>query len=200
MPVNGRIVPSCRGARERKDNMAVKQPTLVAIFDDRNQAALAVRDLEAAGFKEDQIGMVIRGSESARGGMITDAVGTKDARGAIAGATAGAVTGGILGAAAALALPGVGPILAAGIFTAAFGGAVAGTAVGGILGAMSGLDLSQDELEYYQREFDAGKAIVAVKPGNRADEAKSILGSRGGYNVKFRSDESVRTEGYLSQP
>jgi hypothetical protein len=180
--------------------MADKQITLVAIFDDRNRAATAVRELEAAGFKDDQIGMVIRGSQDARGGMITDAVGTKDARGAIAGATAGAVTGGILGAAAAIALPGVGPILAAGIFTSAFGGAVAGTAVGGILGAMSGLDISQDELDYYQREFDAGKAIVAVKPGSRADEAGWILGQHGGYNLQYRRDEPVRTEGYLSEP
>src|SRR5262245_12062761 len=122
---------------------------LVAIFDDRNEAETAVRDLEQRGFNQDQVGMVISGSEVARGGMITDALGTKDKRGAIAGATAGAVAGGILGAAAAIALPGVGPMIAAGIFTAAFGGAAAGTAVGGILGAMSGLQVSQEEAEYY---------------------------------------------------
>jgi hypothetical protein len=181
-------------------NMAEKQATIVALFDDRNAAVEAVRDLEEAGFQEDQIGMVIRGSDVARGGLITDAVGTKDARGAIAGAATGALAGGILGAASAIALPGIGGLLAAGIFTAAFGGAAAGTAVGGILGAMKGLDVSQQEAEYYQRAFEEGKAIVAVKPGNRGAQAAQIVSAHGGYNVQFRPDSPIPTRGYLSEP
>jgi hypothetical protein len=132
--------------------------------------------------------------------MFTDAVGTKDARGAIAGASAGAIAGGILGAAAAIALPGVGPMLAAGIFTAAFGGAAAGTAVGGILGAMKGLDVSQEEAQYYQQQFESGKAIVAVKPGVRLFQAREILRGHGGYNMQFRRDQPIPTKGYLSEP
>jgi hypothetical protein len=181
-------------------HMAEKESSLIALFDDRGEAEKAVRELEQAGFSADQIGMVIRGSDVAAGGMITDAVGAKDARGAIAGSTAGAVAGGILGAATAIALPGVGPLLAAGIFTAAFGGAIAGTAVGGILGAMTGLNVSQKEAEYYDRAFASGKAIVAVKPGNRAADAERILHARGGYDMHVRADEPVPTKGYLSEP
>ena len=115
--------------------MADRSPVLVAVFDDRLAAENAVRDLEAAEFHDDSIGFAIRGSEVVHGGMITDATGTKDAKGAVTGALTGGVVGGVLAAAAALMIPGVGPIVAGGVLASFFGGAVAGTAVGGILGA-----------------------------------------------------------------
>src|SRR5262245_37409325 len=111
--------------------MTCDRSTLVMIFDDRLEAERAVRDLETAHFEHDQIGFAIRGEDVAFGGMITDATGTKDGRGAVIGAATGAVVGGIIGAAATFLLPGVGPVLAAGMFGAIFGGAFAGTAVGG---------------------------------------------------------------------
>src|SRR5438067_10162672 len=119
------------------------EPALVGIFDDRLAAEEAVGDLEAAGFENDQIGFVIRGSEVTRGGMITDTVGAKDGRGAVVGAVTGGVVGGVLAAAVTAMLPGVGPVLAAGTLAMFFGYAAAGTAVGGILGAMAGLGISE---------------------------------------------------------
>src|SRR2546423_1869687 len=80
-----------------------------------------------------------RGSDAVAGGMITDAVGTKDAEGAVVGAVPGGIAGGILGAAASVLIPGLGPVMAAGILWTAMGFAGAGVAVGGILGAMAGL-------------------------------------------------------------
>src|SRR5262245_51787213 len=96
--------------------------TLVAVFDDRTEAEHAVTDLEAAGFRHDQVGFMLRGSDVGAGGMITDEVGAKDGAGARAGAVTGGMVGGILGAAAALLVPGVGPILAGGILASFFGG------------------------------------------------------------------------------
>lgn len=174
--------------------------TLIAVFDDRLQAEQALRDLEAAGFKDDQLGFAIRGSEAARGGMITDAVGTKDGRGAVVGAATGAVVGGLLGAAAAVLLPGIGPVIVAGIFTSAFGGAVAGTAVGGILGAMKGLDISQEEAEFYEHSFRAGKAIVAVRAGDRCRDAEEIFRRHHGYNLHLSRESPVPTEGFFNRP
>src|SRR5262249_44265654 len=115
--------------------------TVVAAFQDRLEAERAVDDLEQAGFRKEDIGYVIRGADVAAGGMITDEEGTKDGRGAVAGMATGAGLGAVLGAAAAMLLPGVGPILATGILTTALGGAIAGTAVGGIFGAMTGLGI-----------------------------------------------------------
>ena len=62
--------------------MTMNGATLVAIFDDRLEAERAVRDLEVAGFNDENIGYAIRGKEAVAGGMITDTSGTKDGKGA----------------------------------------------------------------------------------------------------------------------
>ena len=158
--------------------------TLITAFDDRDEAQLAVDELERAGFSSDQIGFAIRGDDAIRGGMITDAEGTHDAEGAVKGATAGAVVGGVLGALAFAAIPGVGPVMAGGMLAGLAGGAAAGAATGGIYGAMSGLGASEKEAVFYQREFECGKAIVAVNAGPRRDEAENILHRHGGYECQ----------------
>jgi hypothetical protein len=181
-------------------NMARNQSAVVAVFDDRMDAERAVRDLEIAGFTAEHIGFVMRGSDAVEGGMITDAVGAKDARGAIAGAATGAVVGGVLAAAAAILLPGVGPVVAAGIITSFLGGAGAGAAMGGIIGALAGLGISEDEARYYEHAFHSGKAIVAVKAEDRATDAAEILLRNGGYNLQNRPKSPVPTEGTFSKP
>jgi hypothetical protein len=176
------------------------EPTLLAAFDDRLEADRAVRDLEAAGFDRDKIGYAMRGRDATQGGMITDATGAKDARGAVAGAATGAAVGGILAAAAAVLIPGVGPVLAGGVLASFLGGAAAGTAVGGILGALTGLGISEDEAKYYEEKFNTGKAIVAVKAGANEAEAAAILARHGGYNMRTRPSSPIRTEGTFSEP
>lgn len=173
--------------------------TLVGVFEDRLAAERAVDELERANFKNDQVGFAIRGSDVAHGGMISDAQGTKDGRGAITGAATGAGLGAILGAAAAMLLPGIGPVVAGGILAMAFGGAVAGTAVGGIFGAMTGLGISEEEAKYLETEFHSGRAIVAVKAGPRAAEAAEIMRRHGGHDIQTRPNTPVQTEGVFSQ-
>ena len=178
-----------------------KLNTLVAVFDDRVQAENAVDALDQAGFPSDAIGFAIRGEDVTRGGMITDAVGAKDAKGAAVGAVSGGVLGGVLGAAASLLIPGVGPVVAAGILTMTFGGAVAGTAIGGIFGALTGLEISEAEARFLETEFQSGKAIVAVKAGTRTPEAAEIFRRHGGYDMHKRGGQSpITTEGVFSQP
>ncbi|HEY8666364.1 MAG TPA: hypothetical protein VIL86_06850 [Tepidisphaeraceae bacterium] len=164
-----------------------KTPLLVAAFADRMEAEKAVDDLEQLGFKESEVGFAIRGRDAVSGGMITDAIGTKDGKGALAGIVTGGVVGGILGAAAALVVPGVGPALAAGILWTALGGMGAGAAVGGIFGAMAGLGISEEEALFYEREFNSGRAIVTVKCGPRTAEAARVLRAHGGYDMHSQS-------------
>ena len=177
-----------------------KRSTLVAVFEDRNQAIAAVDELERAGFKHEEIGFAIRGSEAVRGGMITDATGTKDAKGALTGMATGGMVGGVLTAAVSLLIPGVGPIVAGGVLAAFFGGAIAGTAIGGILGAMTGLGVSEEEAKFYEHEFHSGRAIVAVRGGKRAADAAEILRRHGGYDIQNRPINPVQTEGVFSEP
>lgn len=177
-----------------------KRTTLIGVFQDRLEAQKAIGELEQAGFDKDDLGFVIRGEEAVHGGMITDAMGTKDARGAVAGMVTGGMVGGVLAAAAALMLPGVGPIVAGGILASFFGGAVAGVGVGGIIGAMMGLGVSEDEALFYENEFQSGKAIVAVKAGARAAEAAEIMRRRGGYDIHNQPTSPIETQGVMSQP
>jgi hypothetical protein len=154
---------------------------VVGTFEDRFMAEEAVDELEHSGFTHHQVGFAIRGHDAIDGGMITDATGTKDGSGAMAGAATGAVAGGILGALASLIIPPIGPVIVGGMIASAIGFAGAGAAVGGILGAMTGLGLSQEEAKYYEEEFKAGKAIVTVKAGDLADHAVAIIRKHGGF-------------------
>jgi hypothetical protein len=174
--------------------------TLVAAFEDRLEAERAVDELEQAGFAPDDIGYAIRGADAVQGGMITDTEGAKDGKGAMTGMATGAGLGAVLGAAAALLIPGVGPVLAGGVLAMAFGGAVAGTAVGGIFGAMTGLGISEDEARFYEREFHSGRALVTVKAGPRAAEVAAILRKHGGYDLQNRPVSGMPTTGVFSQP
>jgi hypothetical protein len=177
-----------------------QRTTLIAAFEDRTEAERAVDELEQAGFKPDEIGYAIRGSDAVQGGMITDTAGAKDKRGALTGMATGAGLGAVLGAAAAMLIPGVGPVVAGGVLAMAFGGAVAGTAVGGIFGAMTGLGVSEEEAQFYERELNSGRAIVAVRAGGRACDAANILRRHGGYDLHNRPIAEIRTEGVFSQP
>jgi hypothetical protein len=176
------------------------KPTIVAAFSDRFEAEKAVDELEQNGFTPDHVGFVLRGSDVARGGMLSDAEGAKDKKGAVAGIAAGASIGALLGAGTAMLVPGVGPILAGGILSMVFGGAAAGAVVGGIFGALTGLGVSEEEARFYEKEFKSGRAIVAVKPNSRWSEAAEILRRHGGYNIQTRTDSPVPTKGLFSEP
>ena len=176
------------------------EPAVVGVFEDRLKAEEAVDALEQVGFDHERIGYVIRGHDAVAGGMITDAAGTKDGKGALAGMVTGGVVGGLIAAAIAVVIPGVGPVLAGGVLASFFGGAIAGTAVGGIVGALSGLGVSEEEAEFYDRHFREGKAIVAVKAGARAAEAAEILRRFGGDHIHSEGTSPIRTEGAFGRP
>ncbi|HEY7119931.1 MAG TPA: general stress protein [Tepidisphaeraceae bacterium] len=151
---------------------------VVGIFDDRYQAEQAVDELEHAGFSHHDVGFAIRGHDVVEGGMITDATGAKDVSGAIKGATAGAVAGGILGALAAVVVPPLGPVLVGGMLATAAGFAGTGAAVGGILETLTGLGVSEEEALHYEKEFNAGKAVVTVHAGTATDAATTAAADR----------------------
>jgi len=172
---------------------------VVAVFDDRWAAEQAIDALHQAGFPHDSLGFALRGADVARGGMLVDAEGAKDGKGAATGMVTGAIVGGVLAATLA-AIPGLGPILAGGVLASFAGGAIAGTAVGGLLGAMTGLGVSEDEARYYDRAFQEGKAIVAVRAGTRHAQATDILNRFGAYHVHCQMGSPVQTEGVFNTP
>src|ERR687886_204135 len=92
--------------------------TVVGVFESRDAAERAVEALQRAGFRPDQVGFAMRGGGDVPEGT-TDTVAGNNAG---AGAATGAILGGLLGAAAALLIPGIGPVLAGGVLAPLLGG------------------------------------------------------------------------------
>src|SRR5688572_9522730 len=164
--------------------------TVAAAFEDRDDAQRAINALKDAGFSADQIGVALR-DRTAQGQLVED-TGTKAAEGATSGALGGGLLGGIVGwlvGIGALAIPGIGPVVAGGALATALGlaggtaaaGAGIGAVAGGLVGALVGLGIPDDEAKYFESGFRSGRTLVTVNAGaGRATEAVDILRAYGG--------------------
>lgn len=161
---------------------ATGRSTAVGVFENGGQAQVAVDELRRAGFGEDQIGFVARDMD--RDAAAADA---EAGEGAATGAVTGGLIGGLLGAAAALLIPGIGPVVAGGILASALGGAAIGATAGGLLGALAGLGVPDEEARYYESEFQTGRTVVTVQAGGRYEDAVAILRQNGGYDYRQRT-------------
>jgi hypothetical protein len=166
---------------------------VVGVFEHLAQAEQAIKELRNDGFGDDQIGFVVRRSENIVGNIAPDPekeIVTDTAGGAISGG----ILGGIIGAAAALLIPGLGPALAGGILAATLGGIVVGATAGGIVGALTGMGLPEEEAQYYQQAFEAGRTLVTVKVDGRRQnpqEARAILLHYGADYINVRTTSST---------
>jgi hypothetical protein len=165
------------------------QRIVVALFRDREDATSAIRELHGSGFSREQIGVAMR-DRSAEGRLVEE-TGTSAVQGAAAGAVGGGVLGGLVGllvGIGAIAIPGIGPVVAGGALASALGvaggtaaaGAGIGAATGGILGALVGLGVPHDEAQYFERGFREGGIIVSVDPAGREADARDILQAHDG--------------------
>lgn len=157
------------------------EPIVVGVFRTRGEAQKAIHELTEAGFGAENIGFAAReGSGEVDVESIQDK--QEDAAGSAAtGAATGGVVGGLLGAGAALLIPGVGPIVAAGILGA---GVAAGAFAGGLYGPFISMGATEDEARYYEEQFKTGASLVTVQSGDRLDEARRILRANGAYNTE----------------
>jgi hypothetical protein len=155
----------------------------VALFDDRDDAQDAINALRDAGFEASTISVVARDRDVQ--GTLAEDTGTHAGEAAATGAVAGGVLGGLAGwlvGIGALAIPGVGPIVAAGPLAAAIGGMAIGAAGGGIIGALTGAGIPEDEARYYDEGFRKGGILVTVRAPGRHGEAMEMMREYGGRN------------------
>lgn len=171
--------------------------TVVGLFDNVEQANEAVRALMDQGFAPEHISLLAR---DAQGEIVSDAAGpdvTADAAmaGTATGATAGTVLGGALGllvGLGALAIPGIGPVIAAGTLATALGttalGAGLGAAAGGLAGGLTSLGVHESDLAYYTEGIRQGGVLVAatVENEDQAGVAQHVLHGHGGEHVDRR--------------
>lgn len=187
--------------------------TVTRLFDSHTEALDAVAELEAAGVSHDKISIVSNntdkwhsGSTGSDAGPLGDRNG--DGENDVAdGAGKGATTGGLLGGAAGvlaglgmLAIPGLGPVVAAGwLASTAVGaavGAAAGGATGGLLGALKEAGHTHDEANVYAEGVRRGGTLVSVKADDGEKERlEAILNGRSGYDANARG-EAYRSAGW----
>ena len=164
------------------------------LSDSEAQAQSIVTQLKNAGFSNNDISV-----------LFPDKSGTKDFAHeqhtkAPEGAATGAGTGGALGGAlgwlvgiGALAIPGVGPFIAAGPIVAALAGAGVGAAVGGLTGALVGMGIPEYEAKRYEGKIKEGNVLISVHSEN-SDEvtrAKDIFERTGAHDISSTGEESV---------
>ncbi len=162
--------------------MASQQFSVVGAFVQREKADSALDELRQAGFGDEQLGIAQRGETTAA--AVTP--GEKKSRLedlAAAGAAAGGTLGAVAGAVASGMIPGIGQVIAAGALAGILGGTAVGAAAGGMIGALIGLGIPEDDARYYDREFTAGRTIVAIRAGRRSAEAAEVLRRQGAYSV-----------------
>lgn len=163
--------------------------TVAGLFRDRHDAERAIEALRDAGFTREQIGIAMR-DRTAQGEVIEE-TGTHAAEGAATGIVGGGLLGALAGflvATGALAIPGIGPVVAGGVLASTFGivggtavaGAGIGAAAGGILGALIGMGIPEHEARHFEAGVRSGGALVTVTAPGRAAEAVAILERSGG--------------------
>ena len=168
-----------------------------AVFDTQAEAQRAVTDLRANGVEDSAISLIAQNGD----GKNTTTDGAGEAVTDVVGKTAlGAGVGTLLGI-AALAIPGVGPLVAAGAIAAAavpgaaVTGAVIGAAAGGLAGLLTDHGVDADDAAYYEERVNNGGTFVSVdasQSGLTADAARDILYSAGGHS-STRAKEAATT-------
>ena len=160
--------------------------TVIGIFERANQAERALEALRAAGFAADHVSIVAKDTGAAS--PVPPAADT-GLEGAGTGAVLGGLTGGVLGWLAgigALAIPGLGPIVAAGALALALGGAALGAVTGGLIGALVDLGVPEEAALDYQNTVQQGGLLLTVETPDDAQEATvlALLEQHGGADVR----------------
>ncbi|MEO7036387.1 MAG: DUF3341 domain-containing protein [Polyangiaceae bacterium] len=168
--------------------------SVVGIVETHAQAEQLVTNLQAAGLPSADISALFPDKQGTKD--FAHEHNTKAPEGAIAGVGAGGVVGGTIGLLAgigALAIPGVGPLIAAGPLMAALSGAAAGAAVGGVAGALIGLGIPELEAKTYEGKIKGGNILVAVHVTTSEAEktAKRVFDAAHAHDVVVTSDSSV---------
>ena len=158
--------------------------TVTHLYDDYGKAQEAVRALETLGFTNDEVSLASRFRDN--GELVDDASGA--ATGASVGAVAGAGTG-LLTALGIIAIPGVGPLVAAGVLATTLAGAATGAAAGGIIGALTDYGVSEEDAHVYSEGIRRGGTLVTVRAADdRAEMAREVLNRYDPVDIPTRRD------------
>src|SRR3954470_14048341 len=164
------------------------------IYPDRLSTENAVAALKEANFRNTDISVLFPENEGTKD--FAHEKNTKAPEGAATGASSGAVVGGTLGwlvGIGALAIPGLGPFIAAGPIMAALAGAGAGGALGGLIGALVGMGIPEYEAKRYEGRIKEGSILLSVHCDNSewTKKAKEILERTGAEDVSSTGESAA---------
>jgi uncharacterized protein YcfJ len=168
--------------------------SVFGIVNSRAQAGMIVEDLRAAGFSSNDVSALFPDKDTTRD--FAHEQKTKAPEGAAVGAGAGGLLGGSLGWLAGigtLAIPGLGPFIAAGPIMAALGGAAVGAAAGGLTGALVGYGVPEYEAKRYEGKVRGGNILLSVhcEDGDQVSRAKEIFKRHGAEDISYTGESSA---------
>ncbi len=168
-----------------------KKIAVFGLFADRVMLERAIEGLRAEGFRESDMSALL--PDPAATAEVAHEKHTKAPEGALAGATAGGAVGGTLGllvGLGALAIPGLGPFIAAGPIVAALAGAGAGGAIGTLTGALVGMGIPEYEAKRYESFVHQGGSLLSVHADDRewAKRARQTLDRYGAKGIDSEAE------------
>ena len=178
--------------------MAGKNTAVFGIYKSSAEAESAVDRLSSAGFSHNDISVLLPDTQSSK--EFAHEKNTKAPEGTTTGVATGGVVGGTLGLLAgigALAIPGLGPFIAAGPIMASLAGLGVGGAVGGLIGALVGMGIPEYEAKRYEGRVKNGGVLLSVHC-DRSDEisrAKDLLQQTGGEDISSTGEKAVGSHG-----
>lgn len=175
----------------------MSKKSVFCLTNSRDQAERIIDQLKSANFSNNDISVLFPDKATTRD--FAHEKNTKAPEGALAGAGTGGVIGGALGWIAgigALAIPGVGPFIAAGPIMAALSGVAVGAAVGGIAGGLIGLGIPEIEAKRYEGKVKAGNILISVHTESSAEitRAKDIFTKIGAQDICTTGEASTPKE------
>lgn len=171
----------------------MSKQAVFCIAKSQEQAEKIVSEMKNAGFGNNDISVLFPDKTGTRD--FAHEHHTKAPEGAATGAGAGGLLGGGLGwliGIGSLAIPGVGPFIAAGPIMAALGGAAVGAAVGGLTGALVGMGMPEFEAKRYEGKIRAGGALISVHTEDSEERAraKDIFKRAGAEDISSTGESS----------
>jgi hypothetical protein len=172
--------------------------TVTGLYDSYEEAARAIHNLEDAGVSDGNIGLVVNNADN-QYALSDDDARIEDKSAAGAGASIGTVLGGgagLLAGLGVLAIPGIGPVVAAGWLVSTAAVAAAGAAAGGLLGALTGAGVNTEHAHIYAEAVRRGGALVIVRVAPRQAAAVEKIMRRHGWVDPDQRAKLYREEGW----
>ncbi len=168
--------------------------SVFCIATTHGQAEAIVRTLQSQGFADSEISVLL--PDTAGTHDVGHVKNTKAPEGTATGAASGGVAGGVLGLLAgigALAIPGVGPFIAAGPIMAALSGAALGATAGGVVGGLIGLGIPEIEAKRYEEKLKKGNFLISVHAdtSEQEDRAEKIFKDNQAEDITTASESSA---------